>query len=118
MKMASLPGARGNKFHAVRTTLDGITFDSKAEATRYAELRMLERAKVITDLKLQPKFPLVVQGVLVATYIADFSYFEAGSTELVVEDVKSPATKTAVYALKAKLLLALHGIAVKEVQRS
>ena len=47
-----------NKYHAIKTTVDGITFDSRAEARRYRELKLLERAGVIENLVLQPKFEL------------------------------------------------------------
>lgn len=106
-----------NKYGAKRTEFDGITFASKAEAKRYVELSILQRAGQIEDLKCQPKFPLKVEGVLVGSYIGDFSYRSKGSTELVVEDVKSPATKTSLYRLKAKLVRALHGITILEVMR-
>lgn len=106
-----------SKYGAVKTELDGITFDSKAEAKRYAELRILARAGLISDLKLQPKFPLEVNGLVVATYIADFSYRD-GTQGVVVEDVKSAPTRTDVYLLKKKLMKALHGIEIAEVSRS
>ena len=43
-----------------RRTIDGITFDSLAEMNRYLELKMLEKAGIITDLELQPKFLLKI----------------------------------------------------------
>lgn len=113
-KLSTAPG----KYRAKPTLLDGIRFASKAEATRYAELTILARAGKVFDLELQPKFPLVVNGHKVATYIADFSYRCENGGPLLVEDVKSPATKTAVYKLKKKLVLALHGVEVIEVPRS
>lgn len=107
-----------NKYGAKKTVVDGITFASKAEAIRYAELKLLQRAGLILDLKLQPKFPLVVSGKLVATYIADFSFTDVTTKLSVVEDVKSPATRTDAYRIKVKLLFALHGVEVTEIQRS
>lgn len=105
--------ARGrSKYRAVRTTIDGITFASRAEARRYQELRLLEKAGTITDLELQPKFDLVVGGVKVCRYVGDFAY-TARDGRPVLEDVKG--VKTAVYRLKAKLLWALHGIRITEV---
>jgi len=69
-----------NKYRNIKTTVDGIRFDSKREAERYSELKLLERAGIITDLKLQPKFELIPKhnGNRALTYIADFSYTEAG----------------------------------------
>ena len=91
------------------------SFDSKREAARYAELRLLERIGDIADLECQPRFPLIVNGALIATYVADFRY-RARDGAVVVEDVKSEPTKTPVYRLKAKLVAALHGVVISEVK--
>lgn len=101
------------KFRNIPCEVDGIKFDSRAEARRYNELKLLVRACEISDLELQPKFPLVVNGELVCIYIADFSY--TLRFHRIVEDVKSPASKTPQYRIKVKLLHALTGIAVREV---
>ena len=53
------PRRDGNsKYGAIRTTVDGVTFASKAEARRYAELKLLEQAGEIKGLELQPKFDI------------------------------------------------------------
>lgn len=98
-----------NKYKAKKEKVDGIWFDSKAEARRYGTLAMLERAGKIADLRLQPPFRCEVNGKLVCTYRADFSYVEDGKT--VVEDVKGYATAT--FKLKRKLVEALHGVEIK-----
>lgn len=103
---------RTGKFNNRRTTIDGVTFDSIAEAARYRELKFLERAGEIQGLRLQPEYPLHVQGFLVCKYRGDFAYIENGKS--VVEDVKSPATCTPLYRLKAKLMLAIYGIRIRE----
>lgn len=109
-----------NKFHAKKTEIDGIVFDSKHEAERYMELKLLERGRAISDLTLQPSFVLQEgytspsgKKVRPITYIADFMYTEGGKT--VVEDAKSPATKTQVYRLKKKIFEYKYGIEVREV---
>ena len=94
--------ARVRKYNNVKTTIDGITFDSKKEAQRYSELRLLEIGHHITKLECQPKIPLMVNGKQVGNYIGDFKYLEAG--RWVIEDVKSKATITPVYRLKKKIL--------------
>ncbi|CAB4122694.1 Protein of unknown function DUF1064 [uncultured Caudovirales phage] len=104
---------QSNKFRAVRTDYAGLTFDSKAEARRYAALLILVRAGRVRDLVVKPKFELRVNGAKVGSYIADFSYYE--DDNLVVEDVKSKPTRTPVYRLKAKLMMAIHGIEILEV---
>ena len=105
---------RQPKFRNIKTTVDGIDFASKAEARRYGELKLLHRAGQITDLQHQPRFPLKVNDQLVCTYVGDFAYKQEGIA--VVEDVKSPATRShPVYRLKNKLLKALTGISIREV---
>ena len=107
-------GQRGTKFRNRPTTVDGIRFASMREANRYVELMLLARVGDITDLECQPRYRLEVRGKLIATYVADFRYRRAG--DLVVEDVKSQPTRTPVYRLKAKLLEALHGIRIVEIE--
>lgn len=117
-----------SKYHATKTVVDGITFDSKKEAERYKELKMLEQAGAISGLERQKRYELTPtireRGVGAdkelgrvierpSYYVADFVYKAAdGST--VVEDVKSPITRTREYVLKRKLMLYLHGIRIKE----
>ena len=50
------------KYKNVKTTVDGIAFDSQKEARRYADLKLMHRAGAITDLTLQPKFDIVING--------------------------------------------------------
>lgn len=104
------PAKYGNK----PTFVDGIRFSSKHEATRYSELRLLERAGDIGALRLQPRYKLVVNGKHVCTYVGDFEYFPADPRlGVVVEDAKG--FKTPEYKLKAKLFEALHGFPIREV---
>jgi hypothetical protein len=119
-------------------------YDSKKEARRGDELRLLERAGKIRDLREQVKYELIpsmyaaADGTVMAStqedpisqwsrkkrgmwcveraasYIADYVYVdENGKT--VVEDVKSPATRTPEYILKRKMMLWIYGIQIKEV---
>lgn len=101
-----------SKYRNHPTVVDNTTFASRAEATRYMELKLLERAGHITDLELQPKFPFDVKGHRVGKYIADFLYRDADG-RLIVEDVKSPITaKNPLFRLKAKLFKAIYGFDV------
>jgi len=104
-----------HKFFANRTEVDGIWFDSKRESEQYRELKILERCGEITNLTLQPEFPIVVNNTKICTYRADFSFFQIRTGEAVVMDVKSKATKTPVYELKKKLFCALYGRKITEV---
>lgn len=106
-------GRKTHKYGAKRTTVDGITFDSKREAERYDELQLLVRAGQIHGLRLQPSWDLHVMGVKVARYVADFSYHVWAEGPVVVEDVKG--MRTPMYRLKAKMLKAEYGIEIREV---
>ncbi len=104
---------RRHKYGAIPTVVDDIRFASKKEAQRYSQLKLLLQAGEITNLELQPKYRLEVNGIHVGDYVADFRYERDGET--IVEDVKSPATKTPVYRLKKKLMKAIHGVEITEV---
>ena len=120
------------KYHNTKVKVDGIEFDSTHEKNRYLRLKMMQSAGMIHGLELQKKFVLIPtqrepdtigkrggkhKGKVIereTVYIADFTYYTKDG-EFVVEDVKSPATKTPHYILKRKLMLYVHGIRVKEV---
>ena len=96
-----------SKYHSKKVMVDGITFDSKKEANRYCELRLLEKAGKIKDLQLQQQFilqpPFRKNGKLIRaiTYVADFVYYDIERMKNVVEDVKGYKTKE--YMLKRKM---------------
>lgn len=118
-----------SKYGAKKTLVDGIEFDSKKEAKRYSELKLLEKAGIIQDLRMQVKYLLIpaqrepdtvgkrggrIRGKLLereVSYVADFVYEENGKT--VVEDTKGMRTKE--YILKRKMMLYVHGIRIREV---
>lgn len=107
---------RRSKYGNVRTN----GFASKKEARRAQELQLLEKAGEIHDLKFQVRYPLVVNGQHVCTYVADAVYVERFGSPIcqpqtVVEDVKSPASRTRLYLVKRSLMKALHGIEIREV---
>lgn len=93
------------KYGNAKVTIDGRTFDSKAEAERYSQLRLLERAGVIRGLECQKVFELIPaykkngKTVRAVKYLADFVYWE--KNKIIVEDVKG--CRTDVYKLKKKL---------------
>lgn len=102
-----------NKYNAKKTYVDGIAFDSKKEAKRYQELKLLERGGVISDLDCQVKFELIPkqEGERPCYYVADFVYTENGKK--VVEDVKGYKGNP-VWIIKRKLMLERHGIKILE----
>lgn len=107
--------AKPSKYHSQKAQVDGYTFDSKKEAQRYQELKLMQKAGLIQDLVLQPSFDLYgANGEQVARYVGDFQYWLLEASRTVLEDVKSPATRTRLYRLKKKLLQA-QGITITEV---
>lgn len=99
-----------NKYRNKKVQIDMYVFDSISESRRYKELVLLERAKKIENLQLQPRFLLQEsfrkngKTYRKIEYVADFMYEEKG--QVIVEDVKSKFTvKDKVYAIKKKLFL-------------
>lgn len=104
-------GRRAHKYNAKRTEVDGLKFDSKREANRWLELKLLERAKKIDHLDRQVSVPLIVEGKKICTWRVDFYYRQDG--QWVADDTKG--FRTPEYKLKRKLFEALHpGIKVVE----
>ena len=122
------------KYHNKKITIGGLIFDSKKEAVRYKELKMLEKAGIIHDVQRQVKYVLIPaqyeltskvyvkgnnkgkpkKGKLIereCAYYADFVYTENSKT--VVEDTKG--VKTPEYIIKRKLMLYVHNIKIKEM---
>lgn len=108
------PKKRSKYRNKKATSKSGEKFDSQGELTRWEVLRLLEQAGKISDLRRQVLFQFVINGVKCGGYKADYVYTEKG--EQVVEDFKSEHTrKLAMYKLKKKLMLAVHGITIREV---
>lgn len=106
-----------SKYGAIKTTVDGIKFDSRAEAVRYTDLKIKQVAGAIKDLQLQPTFILAesvkFDGAKRAKpalrYVGDFSYIENGKR--IVEDVKG--METPAFKIKRHLMKSIHGIDVR-----
>ena len=107
--------AKQPKYRNVKVTVDGITFDSKREAHRWGELRIAEKAGAIRFLRRQFTYAIVIDGVHVCSYVADFVYHEKrdGAWWEVVEDAKGMRTRE--YQIKKKLMRAVYGIEIREV---
>lgn len=106
-----------NKYGAKKKTVDGIKFDSKLEADRYQQLKLLQKAGKINNLEYHKKFLIIPKSRYGEDiyYEADFFYFEEGYP--VVEDTKSKATITALYKLKKRLLAENYGLVIKEIYK-
>lgn len=92
---------RRSKYHAKKTDINGITFDSAKEARRYLDLKLLERCGDISNLERQVRYELLPKNghERAVYYVCDFRYNENG--KLVVEDVKGVRTRD--YILKRKM---------------
>lgn len=95
----------------------GVTYDSRIEAKRAGELRLLALAGEIERLRPHPRFDLIVNGIKVCAYVGDFDY-RTRDGRYVVEDVKPVGSRTdPIYRLKRKLMLACLGVNITEVNR-
>ena len=103
-----------NKYGNKKTLVDGITFDSLKEASRWQELKLLEKAGEIAGLKRQIRIELIPKTAKFRAvyYIADFVYFDKKENRTVYEDCKG--YRTDVYSLKKKILYWRHHIEIKE----
>lgn len=125
--MSSVKRCR-SKYHAAKVIADGMCFDSRKEARRWQELKLLEQAGEISGLHRQISFLLIpehrepnrvgkrggkLRGKILeraVRYVADFTYIENG--KLIVEDSKGVKTKE--YIIKRKLMLDRYGIRIRE----
>lgn len=120
-------GGKRNKYGSSKVEADGIVFDSQREASRYNQLKLLESAGIIRNLRRQVKYvlipsqhsktefnkdksPKVIEKE--CSYYADFVYIDEFGAEH-VEDTKGMKTKD--YIIKRKLMLHVHGIRIEEV---
>jgi len=120
------PVAKANKYHATKVQLDGIWFDSRREAARYQELQLLVLAGEIEALEVHPGFALMVPDLTtegppfvfhtIGWYHADFQYRNVHTGNVIVEDVKSPATrKIESYRLRKRMVERTYGVVIAEV---
>ena len=110
------------KYRNTTTTVDGIRFDSRKEANRFCELKLMQRAGEISELRRQVVFTLIPAQYVAGKcaerpvkYVADFVYVDNATGKTVVEDVKSDATVTPEYVIKRKLMLYRYEIQIKQV---
>lgn len=111
-----------SKYFSRKTEVDGITFDSQAEARRWGELRLLECAGRISALRRQVPYVFLVhttgtepgcgEDKRQMRYVADFVYVEGGRE--VVEDVKG--YRTAEYKRKRRLMKKIYGVEIRETR--
>jgi hypothetical protein len=94
----------------------GVYWHSRKEHRHWLVLRAAEAAGLIRELRRQVRYRLTVNGVEVGSYVADFTFFDAETDRVVVQDVKSSVTrKLPLYRLKRNLMRAVWGLTVEEV---
>lgn len=116
-----MPIRSRNKYGARKVVVDGITFDSAKEARRYGQLKLLERAGEIKDLRMQTRFTFLddteegpiryVGSNRAITYVDDFDYIDSNTGVFVVEDTKG--VQTPIFKIKRALMKHFHGIDIK-----
>lgn len=124
-----------NKYRNEKVFCDGIQFDSKREAQRYMELKLLLKAGKIKDLERQVRYELIptqrepdtygkrgglIKGKIIekkVEYVADFVYTDVRTGKRIVEDTKGckDGAGYAVFVIKRKLMLQRYGIRVREI---
>lgn len=110
--------SKKSKYGSRKVTIDGVTYDSLKEYHRFCDLKLMQRAGIITGLQRQVKYELLptqrINGKVIERpvyYYADFVH--KMDRQLVVEDVKG--YKTPEYVIKRKLMLSVYGIQIHEV---
>lgn len=117
-----------NKYHNRKVIVDGLKFDSIKEAKRWRELCLLYRAGEIGEVKRQVEFVLIpaqryrddsgkIHTERAVKYVADYTYRDARSGKMIIEDVKGykGGQAYAVFKIKKKLMRFIHGLEVREV---
>lgn len=108
-EVAAKPKRQGRaKFGNSKTYTEDGSFDSKREADRWAQLKLLEKGRLITAIGRQVRFDLNDGG----TYVADFVYLDREAGVWVVEDCKG--FRTPEYIRKRGLMSKIHGIKILE----
>lgn len=113
-RQASKP-KKAPKYRNQPVVIDGIRFASKREGAYYAALKIREKAGEVSAVELQPRYPLTgPKGELIATYVADFAFWDNVAQRHRVVDVKGVETKE--FRLKRKMMRALRGIEIEVVK--
>ncbi len=112
-----------SKYKNIKTVVDGITFDSKREASYWNELKLREKAGEIDHLERQVAFDLFCPVgdpndaivVVVARYVCDFHFRETVSKQWRAIDIKG-GKETPMFALKRKWLFLQSGIEIEVIR--
>lgn len=103
------------KYGAKKTELDGVAYDSKAEANYAAMLKLRERAGEVAGVQIQRPFPILINGLSVGVYKADFCFIDHKEDgRLRIIDVKG--FDTPLSRFKRKCVEAFYGVKVEVVK--
>lgn len=108
--------SKKNKYGNIKTAVDGIMFDSKAESTRYIVLKNRMEAGLISELQIHVPIKIHINNILIGKYIADFTY-KGKDGRTIVEDVKNPvlAQDNTIFAFKKRCIQALYNIDIRVI---
>lgn len=105
--------AKRSKYGNLPCFVDGRRFASRRERDAFLKLDALQKGGVVRELRTQVPYPLVVNGMTVCTYVADFVFYDTELQKEVVADAKG--MRTDVYKIKKKLMRAVHNIDILEL---
>lgn len=106
--------SRGPKFKATRTPDSaGVMHASKGQAAWFDKLRLRQRAGEITELELEPAFPILINGTEVCVVKADARFFDVVEQRCRVVDYKGVEGDTPVSRLKRRLVAAAYGVEIE-----
>lgn len=100
-----------SKYRNAKTEINGIRFDSKAEARYFTHLKDRESKGEVHSVQLQRPYALTINGYLVSTYKADFTFWDDAEKRERVIDVKGVITPE--FRIKSKMMKAIYGIDVE-----
>lgn len=100
-----------NKFGAKKTKIGKQIFHSRLEAKHYLQLKMLEKAGKIRDMRTQVPYKLTCNNILICKYILDFQFYD---NELgCIRYVDSKGVITSIFRIKKKFVEAQYGIIIE-----
>lgn len=120
--------AKFNKpFASKKVKIDGITWDSIAEAGRWNQLKLMQQAGLIKNLAHKPKLPLMITNIKTGAveklgrgyFTADFEYdeYRDGAWRHVIEDYKG-AVDYEMSALRRRIAELVNGVEIKVVRKT
>jgi hypothetical protein len=114
LKTLQARGPVKSKFGNKKVVVDNIGFDSKREAARYNELKLMRNAELISSIDVHPVYPIYIKDMKVCDVVLDFAYTIYENSHSVHEDVKGKDNPLS--QLKRKMVEAYYGFTVTIVK--